>query len=296
MDIRPFFAVPESRKANCVIFMSGSGTNARRVIESMNEDSSFVVLALVTDAPNTSAALEIGNEYSLPVVSNDIREFYKKHGKDRVSIRDEEGQRIREMWTNDLRKQLADFQIDFALLAGFVPLSNITGDFPCLNVHPGDLTYLKDGERYLIGLHTLPVERAILEELDSLRSSVIIAEAYTDKGDDMDSGHILGISDEVRVDLMRNSIDELKACKAERSGKKPKGGWNDLLEQVAKHNQELLKVNGDWIVFPKVIHDFAAGLFSVQGKHLLYGSKRKIDIETVIYGKNSKEIVLLSAE
>ena len=45
------------------------------------------------------------------------------------------------------------------------------------------------------------IERAILEGLDELRSSVIVALPYTGSGGDMDNGPILGLSPAVPVTL-----------------------------------------------------------------------------------------------
>ena len=174
---QPYLATT-AHPARMAIFLSGSGSNAERILQQWQaaEAPPFEVVTLVTDRPERSRAFEIGRAFDLPVIANDIREFYRSGGCTRVTLATAEGRSLREKWTDALRRQLADYRIDFGVFAGFIPLTNITGDFPCLNVHPGDLTYLKGGERYLVGLHTVPIERAILEGLDHLRTSVIIAE------------------------------------------------------------------------------------------------------------------------
>lgn len=245
---------------NVGIFLSGSGSNAEKLIQAVRrlETPVLNISALITDAPKTSRAREIAKEYGIPLIELDIKEFYLERGETRVSIMTEAGQRIREEWTNQLRKLIAPLKLDFGVFAGFVPLTNITRDFPCLNVHPGDLTYLKDGRRYLVGLHTIPIERAILEGLDYLRSSVIVVEPYKGSGaDDMDSGELLGVSPKVPIDFMGATLDELKACAAARPAKRPKGGFADRLEEIAKHNQDRLKEGGDWIVLPEAVINFA---------------------------------------
>ena len=240
----PFLTTSATTPARLAIFMSGSGTNAEQVIRRIRdngEDNPVEIVALVTDAPDTSRTRELGGKYSLNVVANDIRDFYRKHGETRVSIRTPAGRELRQQWTDSLRKQLEPLRIDFAVFAGFVPLTNITADFPCLNVHPGDLTYLKDGSRYLVGLHTVPIERALLQGLEALRSSVIIAVPYTGAGEDMDSGPILGISSPVPVELAGTALQQLQQCADKRPAKRPKGGYGDKLEEIAKLNQENLK-------------------------------------------------------
>jgi len=278
------------------IFMSGSGSNAERIlerVEAKEPDVPFEVTALVTDAPETSRARDLGARFGLPVVENDIRAFYRERGESRVSIATPRGQEIRQEWTDALRAQLAPCGVDFAVFAGFVPLTNLTADFPCLNVHPGDLTYLRDNRRYLVGLHTVPIERAILEGLPELRSSVIVALPYTGKGDDMDNGPILGISPPVAVLPGEETLEELAAVMAERPERRPKGGFADPLEQMAEANQDRLKEGGDWIVFPRVTFDFAAGRFGTDEADQLYyrlGSTWH-PVETVVYGVEDREII-----
>ncbi len=295
------FFLPEhlSHKPRAAIFLSGSGSNAERLLESWRragETALFMPAVLITDAPRTSRARELAAAYDLPLVEHDIREFYRRHGEDRFSLATARGREIREEWTEELRERLSEFTIDFGVLAGFRPLTNITGDFPCLNVHPGDLTYLKEGRRWLVGLHTVPVERAILEGLDTLRSSVIVAQPYNGGGGDMDSGPILGISEPVMIDFQGHSREGLAECYQRRPGKRPKGGFGDNLQSVAEYNLERLKVHGDWIVLPGVVFDFAAGRFALdEDEGLLFRlNQRMHSVQTVVYSENGRELVFSS--
>ena len=52
------------------------------------------------------------------------------------------------------------------------------------------------------------------------------------------------------------------ACKASRQGKPRSEYKGDDLNTVASKYQHKLKKNGDWIVFPPVIDDFAAGFYA----------------------------------
>ena len=294
--VQPFLATAEGTRPSVAVCLSGSGSNAARILErrqGLGGACSFDVSVLVTASPETSRARELGRTFGLPVVENDIRRFYRERGETRVSIATEAGQRIRSEWTDALRRQLADFRIDFGVLAGFVPLTNITGDYPCLNVHPGDLTYLKDDQRYLVGLHTVPIERAILEGLTELRSSVIVALPYTGRGDDMDNGPLLGVSGPVSVDLRGSSAEELAACLVARPSKRPRGGYGDALEAAAEASQETLKEQGDWVVFPQVVSDFARGRFARGGDGgVCYriGGKWQ-PVTTVVYTDAGREVV-----
>lgn len=294
-NVKPILALSPGRRARLAIFMSGSGSNAERIMEktAASTDPPCEIVALVTDAPETSRARELADHFGLMLIEHDIRRFYAEHGESRVSIATPRGQELREAWTNELRSRLAPLDIDFGVFAGFVPLTNLTGDFPCLNVHPGDLTYLKDGSRYLVGLHTVPIERAILEGLDCLRSSVIQALPYSGQGDDMDNGPILGISEEVPIDLGGMELTVLQACLETRPERRPKDGFGDCLEAVARKNLDRLKTDGDWTVLPAVVFDFARGRFGTDDSgELCYRIGGKWHpIETVVYGPDFQEVI-----
>lgn len=270
------------RRAKAAIFLSGSGSNAEVLladIRDMASNSPYEVAVLVTDRPHESRAKAIAANYNLPLVELDIKQFYLDRGENAIDLKTPERRQIREEWTNCLRKLIAPYQIDFGILAGFVPLTNLTGDFPCLNVHPGDLTVTDDaGRRTLAGLHCLPVERAILSGHRFLRSSVILAQPYCGDGkDDMDSGFIIGISAPVAVELKGHSLEELnKIAKARIRGTTT----DDSLRELAKINLEKLKFGGDHVVFPAAARDFAAGKFAGEGDLLYYNS---IPVKTVEY-------------
>ena len=291
-----FFLKEGRATQNVAIFISGSGTNAEKILESISHKNhtSWQPSVIITDAPQKSNAPAIAAKFGVPLIKNDIKQFYKDRGEKRVSLQTENGQKIRQMWTDELRKILLPYQIDFGILAGFIPLSNITADFPCLNVHPGDLTVEREGKRLLVGLHTRPIETAILNNMQELRSSVIIAETYTGKGGEMDSGPILGISEPAPIDFMGISIQELKKTASARPLIRPFGGYKDILETVAKYNQEGLKRQGDWVVFPGVINDFASRKFAFDSTNKLYYRQKNewIAIKTVVYGKKGKKLNL----
>ncbi|HPN84905.1 MAG TPA: hypothetical protein PK821_06165, partial [Victivallales bacterium] len=231
--------------------MSGSGTNAEKLLESIAKikNPPWSPAAILTDNPGSRAA-EIAKKYGISLIEHDIKKFYYDNGEAKTSLATERGRYIREKWTDSMREKLRPLKIDFGILAGFIPLTNICSDFPCLNVHPGDLTVEENERRLLVGLHTIPIEIAILRGFTSLRSSVIVAQPYTGGGGEMDSGPIIGLSQDVPVSLEGITLNELRRIASERPDKKPAGGYKDKLEHVAKINQERLKIHGDWSVFP----------------------------------------------
>lgn len=294
--MRTFFPSNQTRRPRAAIFLSGGGSNAGKLLESLKglRKTPWEAVCLITDAPTRSRAGEMAEEYGLPLVALDIREFYHARGEHRISIRTEAGRAVREQWTNELRKLIAPFEIDFGLLAGFVPLTNITGDFPCLNIHPGDLT-VEDasGVRTLTGLHTIPVETAILSGTDHLRSSAVVVQPYTGAGGEMDTGPVPGVSGKVPIDLMGYSLKKLRDLAAARPAPRPPGGFKDILETVAAHNQERLKACGDWKLFPRVAADFAAGKFALDddGRTMYFHDNAWLTVKTVIYKDSGPEPV-----
>lgn len=264
MQIRPFFHCPHSGAARVAVLMSGTGTNAEALFRYFREHSglAFEPTVIVTDAPATSRAAELGERFGLPVAALDIRAFYRERGEEAIALTTPRRRAIREEWTGELRRLMAPYRVDFAVLAGFVPLTNLTDDLFCLNVHPGDLTIERDGRRLLAGLHFRPVERAILAGFSSLRSSVILAQPYRGNGAaEMDSGPVLGVSRPVSIDLGGHPVEELVRMEAAR-GSAP---FRDELRRIAAANLERLKVEGDHVVLPRVVADFAAGRFGADG-------------------------------
>lgn len=263
----------KSSSPGAVIFVSGTGTNAEKLLESSAYGVQWSCRAIVTDR-SSSAAAHLSEKYDLPLINADIRGFYASHGLSSISIASQKGFQVRELWTGHLRELIKPFKPDFGLLAGFVPLTNIVADFPCLNVHPGDLTVEQNGQRCFAGLHDLPVRKAILAGMKYLRSSVLIATPFTPGAKEMDSGYLPGISAPVPIILPENcSREDLIADEK-------------LLKEVSVRNLENLKRNGDWVVFPKAAADFAAGKFAHDSSGSLWycenGSWRKV--RTVEYG------------
>ena len=254
--------------AKAVVFMSGAGTNAAAVLRfAAAKPRAFRVTALATDAPDSGHAYELGREFGIPVAALDLKKFYREHGEETIRLDSPRRRELRQQWSQRMYELLAPYSPELGILAGFMPLTNLTGKLPCLNVHPGDLT-LEDasGRKLLAGLHILPVERAILAGFAGLRSSVILAQPYTGDGSaEMDTGPVLGVSAPMAVDLEGATLDGLRKIHAARRRGVPVA---DELRSVAEHNVERLKVSGDHVVLPRAVEDFAAGRFYAEGKRI----------------------------
>ena len=272
--------------ARAVIFMSGSGTNAEALLKFCRAGRrALEPVALATDAPESSRTRELGKLFDLPVAELDIRRFYRERGEAGIRLDSHRRREIRQEWSEALYDLLRPFSPELGILAGFVPLTNLTGRIPCLNVHPGDLTLTDEsGRRFLAGLHILPVERAILAGHDALRSSVILAQPYTGDGaGEMDSGPVLGVSAPMPLELEGATAEELRRIQMERvPGQTP----DDRLRRLARLNVERLKYAGDHVVLPRAAADFAAGRFFSDGKRIGYladGAAEPVSALTVEY-------------
>lgn len=260
--------------------MSGSGTNTRALLEYERtcRECAYHITALVTDSPETSNTQQIAEEYSLPWTHCDIRQFYALHGENSIKLDTDRRRDLRNEWSRELYQVIRTFPCEFLLFAGFLALTNLAERIPCLNVHPGDLTICdKEGTRLYTGLHVLPVEDAILNGDDFLRSSVILVQPYTGNGaKDMDAGPIPGISGPVPVDRGIYTLEELHNFRKKRI---PGVKCTDPLRLLAKEHIEKLKIQGDHIVFPRAASDFAAGYFACEGDQLFYRGREVLTVE-----------------
>ena len=286
LNLIPFMkeTLPFPRKA--ALFLSGQGSNAEAVLNDLARASAdYTVSVLVTDAPERSRARELAARFRIPLIEYDLKKFYLDHGAATTSLATAEGRRLRELWTDGLRRKLAEYQVDFGILAGFMTLCNIAEDLPCLNVHPGDLTVTDaTGRRILAGLHSGPVEEVICSpELDSFRSSVIVVRPFAGDGsDDMDTGFILGVSGAVPVDRAGRTAGEWAEIRKKRV---PGVRVTDELRTLALQNIEVLKVRGDHVVLPAVLRRFAAGDYASRDGQLYCRNSlgRWQKIQTVCY-------------
>ena len=268
--------------------LDGSGSCCGAVLDyhvALEPNSPMDPVVIVTSGMEGHQAAERTAEFQSMGVSLDahfnanIAGFYAKKGyftpKTRgtvdpqpwVTLRTPEGIAIREEWTEKVLMHEMDFNgIDLVIFGGFNPLTNMVGEIPCLNPHPGDLTYMKDGQRYLVGWHEEPIERAILEGLDTLRTTVMLAMPYDPKDPlkDMDNGLIVSLSAGVPVDLYGHRLSELKKIAAARPAVRPRAGFKDPLEEIASKNQDNLKKKGDWVALPPAAMDVAQGLIAVE--------------------------------
>lgn len=259
-----YFHKPSSRPMPVIGLMSGSGSNLRKILEHGRDQkkslgfSHYEMIAIFTDKPYDSNAAAISGEYGIEFLfHDDIDEFARKHG---LAAKNDRGKgldemlRVRGLYDNITAEILENYRSDEGVLpvialGGYMSMltDNIIKRFLTINVHPADLRILdEDGlSRKYTGDHV--VADAIYDEEKELRSSIHIARGKPDYGE------ILVVSAPLKVELTdehgrKYSRDDILNYPAH-------------LKAVADHNQERLKVAGDWKIFPLALDMIAKGTF-----------------------------------
>lgn len=249
-------------------FMSGSGTNTRKIIEhSLKKGSEYKVVLIFSDVRDNRLlrndekmclALDIAKEHSIAYDFVDIRDFY--HSKGHKTRRDLS---LRPEFDLMVLKKLKTHNIDIIANAGYMsiitePLLEVY-EGRILNVHPADLSILEEDKRKYVGMHA--VRDAIFAGEKELRSSTHVVRKKVDYGE------ILVISKPVNIILPEGiDLDTLNRKK-------------ELKRQVVREHQNMLKEKGDWIIYPLTLRMIAEGRFGLDGAGGVY-----IDGVKALYG------------
>ena len=253
MPVKPIFDPEKAgRPMRVAGFMSGSGTNIRRLLEHQKRlekeegTTPFEVIFIFSDRSDGLCQGErIAYEYGLPYFSFDIRVFHKARGLPR-NVLTPEGLAARKAYDRLALTLITAFQIDVIALGGYMSYITLKG---CVNVHPADLSILTpDGKRKYTGDHA--VRDAIAAGEKELRASTL----WTDEG--VDTGPLLMVSAALPVKLPM-PLKELMA--------KP-----DIFNNVVQEHQEKLKQVGDWKIFPRTIELIARGRFALDDDNSVY--------------------------
>ncbi len=144
-----------------VIFASGSGTNAQRIIEYFSDSKDIVVDSLWSNNENAYALIR-AEKLGIETFTFEREEFYR---------------------SNEILDRLYDHRIDMIVLAGFLWLvpRNLTELFTVINIHPALLPKY-GGE----GMYGANVHKAVLASKDK-ESGITIHQV----NQDYDKGKII---------------------------------------------------------------------------------------------------------
>ena len=239
------------------IMMSGSGTNAERIIEYSRAaaNPSYEPVIIFTEDPGSEAE-NIGHRFDLPVMVNDWKKFFRESDKN--------GNDARILFDDPTAVLFRKHHVDVVALAGYnwFVSEKIFRLFLTLNIHPGDLRPLyENGERkYAGGIGHVPIMNAIRNGENYLHSTVHVVNEIPDGGD------ILMVSDPVPVQLPEGTTRETLSVPGNLA----------MFEELAKAHQRRLKELGDWKIFPKVLDLIAEGRFGRNEEDSLYFDDRHI--------------------
>lgn len=253
-----FDAEAKGKPMRIACFMSGTGTNARKLIEYQKSFENklqippFKIVAIFTDNPDSNAKA-IANEFELPYLEGDFGKFIE--GKEKNSESRKQFDRMA-YW------MIKSCRADAIALCGYsrIVTAPILDNYLVVNVHPGDLSVAEDGKRRYVGLHNVPAKKAILAGEQFLHSTTHIVT------EELDAGSLLVISKPLTVELPYGvNLDDLRNPENEK-----------LLDEVASKHQDMLKEIGDWEILPLTLHWIAEGRFGIGGDNKVYLDGREI--------------------
>jgi folate-dependent phosphoribosylglycinamide formyltransferase PurN len=264
-------AAAEARKHRIptAILMSGTGSNARKLLEYAPTDLSepaYQIRVIVSDNPGSNYR-RIAEDHGVAAELNDIYGFFgvSHPGQglepaDRAKLRDPAGRECFDRRTRDI---LNRYGVQLVALAGYdwVIAPFFCQEYVVVNVHPGDLR-VRDarGRRRYAGLGWVPTAKAILAGERVVHSTTHLVTA------ELDGGPIARVSQGVPVDLppgvgpediLPGNARLGDVIRAVRSGDDPQLA-SILLVTHAAAVQERLKELGDWIEFPRTLDRVAA--------------------------------------
>jgi folate-dependent phosphoribosylglycinamide formyltransferase PurN len=177
--IKPVFD-PRRGKMRVIGFVSGSGKGIVTIIERQKEleaesKCNFEVVGIFTDNPG-SKAFSLGQTFNLPVLLNDIHEFYGARNEKINNLK------IREDYDKETIRLIEPLHPDFLVFAGYVWVATPTlvKAYHAINAHPADLAVIKDGKRAYAGADGIGAALSAGET--KLHSSVHLVTTQVDGG------------------------------------------------------------------------------------------------------------------
>lgn len=195
---------PNKGKLRVMGFASGSGNTfwkaleLQKELELTSEGSPFEIVGLFSDNPN-SKSVQHAQQIGLPWVSIDLRDYHKSKNK---PLRDRD---TRVQFDQEVFELIKPFQADLIFLAGYVWATTeaIVDNFLIVNVHPADLSVIKEGHRPYAGAN------GVGDTLAGREVAICSSSHIATK--DIDGGPLLFLSPPIPIDYsLFDNLDELK--------------------------------------------------------------------------------------
>ena len=253
MEPRQVFSPREGVKMRVACFVSGSGTNARKIVARSGEpDSGYEVSLIFTDVRDDRVkrdggkrcrARDIADEHCIAYECVDIRDFYRERGVKRAG-----DLTLRPEFDGLVLDALEPHRIDVIALAGYMSVTTQPilerYDGRILNVHPADLTVMDGPDRRYVGIHV--VRDAILAGETELRATTHVVR------EKVDHGEVLVLSEPLPVVLPEGvSLADLED--------------RTLRNRIVDEHQNRLKKKGDWAIYPLTLQMISEGRFALDG-------------------------------
>ncbi len=231
--------------------MSEKGTLLESIIKlerdiAKTREPPFKVVVLYTDKPDTSRTRELGEQYEIPVLDYDYKDFCQLNEKSTLDLE------FRKKYDARTVRVLNAFGVKVVACGGYMLIATpvLTNAFLCINSHCADLSVLDErGKRKYKGDGAASgVEKAILAGEKYLRATTHIMT------EEVDGGPLLMRSAPLEVTLDAD-FDP---------------GNQELVKKVAGEHQDRLKIIGDHVIFPRTISDIALGKFAKDETGLIY--------------------------
>jgi folate-dependent phosphoribosylglycinamide formyltransferase PurN len=244
--------------------VSGSGTNYDRIYEG-DPRKEHVVFSNVPGCRGLVKARDYGAQATSLDSARYFNDMWKldkipRHGVARDSY---------DMAIMTLVEQSLNGRADLICLAGYdlwIGDWMVERYFPgILNVHPADA-------RKYVGLGWIPTARAILAEERAVKSTVFFVDRSDDGGPILIQSASLPLSRwdnelrDVRKFAEKTGAKTLKDFR-ETAGREGKNSLYESLREVSADIQEVLKVEGDWKIYPFAVHELISkGRVALDGR------------------------------
>lgn len=232
-------------------FMSGSGSNLIKIIkhqlhlEETLGQSPYEVVGIFSDNHQSKAHL-IGKQFNLPTQSYDRRAYHDFFGRPQDDLE------LRAEYDAAVVHMLKCFEATVAAFAGYMSVAtkSLIDAYLGINVHPADLTIIEGGRPKYTGAHA--VRNAIMAGEPVIRASTHIVEPK------VDCGRVLMVSKGLEITPEHRGLD------------------SEVAERLAEAYQNVLKEQGDWIIFPRTLEFIATGRIAKDQQGALYFDEKPI--------------------
>jgi phosphoribosylglycinamide formyltransferase 1 len=268
--------VRSGSRMTIVCFVSGAGTNYREIVR---RDPNHDYLVFTNRPGCGGVAIARQNHHDVIELSHGLymREARKIYGPGRVPRNCPERIRYEREACRLIERKLGG-RPDLVCLAGYDQwLTDWTVEhyFPhILNVHPGDTTKGYDG------LHWVPAAKAILAGEKTLRSTLFIVDKGEDTGpvlvqsEAVDIFETLGVLESRGTPGLHAGLKRVQDFSVIRNIKtfedfsaQADRELAAVMETISASLQDILKVAGDWKIYPFAVHGLiASGRVEIDGR------------------------------